>query len=75
MTSLTVTTINPIAEEESRSSLGELLLLSQRFSSLVEISSRPEDSLFVFEGFSHLICTFPLHPLPRGIPSALGLSK
>lgn len=75
MTSLTVTTINPIAEEESCSSLGELLVLSQRFSSLVEISSCPGHFLFIFEGFSHLICTFPLHPLPQGIPSALGLYK
>lgn len=51
MTSLTVTTVNLIAEEESCSSLGELLLLSQRFSSIVEISC-PEDFLFVFEGVS-----------------------
>lgn len=52
MASLAVTTMNLIAEEESCSSLGELLLLSQRFSSLVEISSCPEDFLFVFEGVS-----------------------
>lgn len=75
MTSLTGTTMNPIGEEESCSSLGELILLSQRFSSLVEISSRPEDFLFGFEGVSHLICTSPLNPLPQVIPSALGLPK
>lgn len=60
MTSLTLNTMNPIGEEESCSSLGELLLLSQRFSSLVEISSYPEDFLFIFEGVSHLICTSPV---------------
>lgn len=50
MTSLTLNTMNPIGEEESCSSLGELLLLFQRFSSLVEISSYLEDFLFIFEG-------------------------
>lgn len=75
MTSLTETTVNPIGEDESCSSLGELLLLPQRLSSLVEISSCPEDFLFIFEGVSHLIFTFPLHLLPQVIPSALGLPK
>lgn len=75
MTSLTINTMNPVGEEDSYSSLGELLLLSQRFRSLVEISCSPEDFLFIFEGVSHHICTFPLHPLPQVIRSALGLPK
>lgn len=42
---------------------------------LFKISSYPEDFLFIFEGVLHLTCTFPLHPLPQIIPSALGLPE